>query len=165
MKSSYSQKHMIDVLFTIALFCVFTVSALTVIVTGARTYRNISSDTNENYNLRTSLSYINEKVRQADQAGSVLVGDFQGIDALLLKESYEGTEYITYIYPYEHELKELLVRSDTDLEPSSGTTIMTIESCSFRQIADHLISVETTDSEGSRGRLLISPACKGGEFQ
>lgn len=56
--------HVIDFLFAAALFGVFLVSSVMVIAVGAGAYRNITEKSQEDYTLRTSLSYVNEKLRQ-----------------------------------------------------------------------------------------------------
>ncbi|NCB92040.1 MAG: DUF4860 domain-containing protein [Clostridia bacterium] len=162
MRLRNTQHHVIDVMFTIALFCFFALSALTVIITGANSYQHITGITRVNYNLRTSLSYITQKVRLMDQEGSVQLGSLDGIPALVLYEDFDGTSYCTYIYPYEQQLKELFVREDADLDASSGKSILEIGSCEFEQISADLISVEASDIDGNRQRILINSACKGG---
>ena len=49
--------HVIDFLFAAALFGVFLVSSVMVIAVGAGAYRNITEKSQEDYTLRTSLSY------------------------------------------------------------------------------------------------------------
>ena len=41
--------HVVDFLFTLALFCVFAASALTVVVTGANVYRQTVRRMDQNY--------------------------------------------------------------------------------------------------------------------
>ena len=74
--------HVIDFLFAAALFGVFLVSSVMVIAVGAGAYRNITEKSQEDYTLRTSLSYVNEKLRQADSNGALSVGMVGGNTAL-----------------------------------------------------------------------------------
>ena len=58
------QNHFIDVLFTLGLLCVFTASALAVVLIGAHVYQSTAEDMDANYRPATSLSYMAEKIRQ-----------------------------------------------------------------------------------------------------
>ena len=63
MKPFGAQKgHVVDFLFTLALFCVFAASALMVVVIGANVYRQTVRGMDSNYDSRTSLTYLTEKV-------------------------------------------------------------------------------------------------------
>ena len=58
-------KHIVDVLFVIGLFCIFALSSFFLISIGANIYRKTVAHMDENFNTRTSLSYVVEKIRQA----------------------------------------------------------------------------------------------------
>ena len=59
------EKHFIvDILFVLALFGVFAVSALALVTIGADVYQHTVEDMGVNYESRTAVSYIMEKVRQ-----------------------------------------------------------------------------------------------------
>lgn len=74
MKPFGAQKgHVVDFLFTLALFCVFAASALMVVVIGANVYRQTVRGMDSNYDSRTSLTYLTEKVRQNDAANAVTI--------------------------------------------------------------------------------------------
>ena len=86
------QNHFIDVLFTLGLLCVFTASALAVVLIGAHVYQSTAEDMDANYTTRTSLSYMAEKIRQHDVSGSVSMGKIEDRDALILLETIEDKE-------------------------------------------------------------------------
>ena len=69
-------KHIVDVLFVIGLFCIFALSSFFLISIGANIYRKTVAHMDENFNTRTSLSYVVEKIRQADSEGAVSIGTF-----------------------------------------------------------------------------------------
>ena len=62
---------MTELLFSIALLCIFLVSGVLVIMTGADVYRQTVRNSDRNYNLQTSVSYITEKIRQGDSNGGI----------------------------------------------------------------------------------------------
>ena len=105
-------KHIVDVLFVIGLFCIFALSSFFLISIGANIYRKTVAHMDENFNTRTSLSYVVEKIRQADAEGAVSIGTFEGNPALILSSEVNGIVYHTYIYEYHGMLKELMERSD-----------------------------------------------------
>ena len=69
----HEQVHITDLLFSLGLLCLFTISSLTVLLIGAHVYKQTALDMKTNYTTRTALTYVAEKVRQHDsiQASSV----------------------------------------------------------------------------------------------
>ena len=109
MRFRVKQRHMIDFLFPVALFFVFSLSALTVILLATRIYKSTTENSSLNYTSRTSLSYISEKIHQHD-SGTISLGTFDGCDAIVLGQEIDGTVYYTYIYSYRNELKEIFLK-------------------------------------------------------
>ena len=60
------QRHIIDVLFVLALFGIFALSAIFLITIGADIYGKTMNNMERNFDARTALAYITEKVRQSD---------------------------------------------------------------------------------------------------
>ena len=52
------KNHVTELLFPVALLCVFLITGVLVIMTGANVYRNTVRNSDRNYHLQTSLSYI-----------------------------------------------------------------------------------------------------------
>lgn len=72
------EKHyIVDILFVLALFGVFAVSALALVTIGADVYQHTVEDMGVNYESRTAVSYIMEKVRQNDTADSIFLTDLE----------------------------------------------------------------------------------------
>ena len=132
-------KHIIDVLFVIGLFCLFALSSIFLITIGANIYRKTVSHMNENFNTRTSLSYVTEKIRQADESGAISLGTLDGNPTLILSSKTDDTIYHTYIYEYQGMLKELLERSDVSLQASAGQDIMDVEKFEMVKVNGHLL--------------------------
>ena len=87
------KNFIVDILFVLALFGVFTFSALMLITIGAEVYRRTTSDMSNNYEIRTSVSYITEKIRQNDLScgpENVTISEFSGINALTLSQDVDG---------------------------------------------------------------------------
>ncbi len=158
-----NKQHITDIVFVLSLFCVFAVLALFIVVLGANVYQNISAGMSSNYNARTSVSYVTEKVRQNDYMGDVRVGDVDGADALVLTSSAGGSRYETWIYVYGGELKELTVKEGTAVSPGDGQSIMELSGMELDLERESLIKVNAEDSEGYSFSSLIGIKSSGEE--
>lgn len=154
MRFRIQQNHMIDFLFPVALFFVFAVSAMTVILLATGVYRSTTEHSSLNYTARTSLAYICEKIHQNDINGDVVLGTFDGCDALILKPPRREDTYQTYIYVYENELKELFIKDGVDAPAKSGKTILAVEDFSMETVKDGMFRFTCTDADGNRDSMI-----------
>lgn len=139
MKKTKETRHIVDILFVIGLFCAFALSAIFIISIGARIYSKTMITMNDNFSSRTASAYIIEKIRQSDEAGSVSVGNFDNIPAIEIISIHNDKKYITYIYEYKHQLKELTVRENISLSPEAGQDIISVQRFEPRQTSPELI--------------------------
>lgn len=157
MRFSRQQKHVIDMLFPIALFFVFALSALMVIILATTVYRKTTSESALNYTAQTSLSYIREKVSQADEDGGVCLTTLDGQEALLLSAIENGHTYYTYIYAMDGELRELFVSAEGDTpSASAGRAILKVASFNIEEIADNLYAVSCTSEDNETAHTVIA---------
>ncbi|MEY8266366.1 DUF4860 domain-containing protein [Lachnospiraceae bacterium 64-25] len=150
------QKHIIDTLFVIALFCLFALSAIFLITIGANIYGRTVNNMEDNFNSRTALAYITEKVRQSDNADSISAGTFQECPALVITSRIEDTEYLTYLYEYNGYIKEIMVRKGMALDPAIGQDIIAVSDFSLTPINDHLMNCTIAIDEQQSYSLFIS---------
>ena len=116
MNNRNQEKHFIvDILFVLALFGVFAVSALALVTIGADVYQHTVEDMGVNYESRTAVSYILEKVRQNDTTDSISLATLEDTPALCMLSRIEDETYCTYLYFYDGHLKELFMREGTSL--------------------------------------------------
>lgn len=156
------EHHIIDILFVIALFCMFALSAIFLISVGADIYGKTVSHMEANFNSRTAFAYVTEKIRQADAEGAVNISYLDDIPALTITQTIEDTLYITYLYRYDNQLKELMVREDTPLGPAAGQDIMELTDFSLHKISDRLYSFSLTTTDGDTCQLYVSTKSTGG---
>lgn len=148
------RKHsMIDLFFTLTLFCVFAVSALIVVVIGANVYRSTVAGMSENYSTRTAVAYVTEKVRENDRAGSVQLGILpcdSSVPALSLIRYGEPQSIRTYIYFYDSALRELATTDAyaVNLDPSTGQVVAELENASFEQLENELFRFTAVGENG-----------------
>lgn len=153
--------HMVDLLFTIALFCVFAVSSLSVILIGANVYRSVTSRASNTYGTRTVLSYIAQKFQSMDNACSPDILTFDGMDTLALYQEYNGELYATYIYEDEDALKELFTRADADFDPKAGNTIMDASDFKMSEVQEGVFYLQVTSPDGEQSGIYLRPKSEG----
>ena len=115
MNTEREKKHIVDILFVLALFLVFTLSTLTLVLFGANIYQNTVNSMEDNYNARTVCSYISGKFRSNDSAGDISIGSIDGQPSLILNQEINDASYSTYIYEYDGYLRELFVSDSVTL--------------------------------------------------
>ena len=153
--SKSSRKHIIDVIFPIAVFFVFAASSLAVLMLASKIYDDTSTSASDNYSSRTAFAYVSEKLRQHDSrsGGGVSCGDMEGSDCLILEENESGT--VTYIYMYDGSLKELRVRSDVRVSPESGLDITPVKDFSVSS-EGALLFINITADDGTEYSMVSS---------
>lgn len=156
MRFRTQRNHMIDFLFPVALFFVFAVSALTVILLATNIYQSTTENSSLNYTANTSLSYITEKIHQSDENGKVSIGTFDGLDSLILEQEFNGETYFTYIYADQDELKELFVKDGVQVTAASGKAIIPIKSFTMKNAADQAYSFTCIDEDGQKATSIVS---------
>ena len=158
-------KHIIDILFVIALFCLFALSAIFLISIGADIYGKTVNNMESNFDARTALAYVTEKIRQSDQKDQITIGKLDDCQALIITSQSADSVYYTYLYEYDGQLKELMVREDVILGPEAGQNILEISDFQVQLINQQLIScIIETDNRQSYD-LLISLHSGGATFE
>lgn len=110
MKLLSQKRHAIDFLFPVTVFFVFTISALTVILLAARIYQSTTDDSQRNYTSGTALSYLTEKLRQNDREDGIFLDELDGTQAVVLRQETADASYLTYLYAWDGQLRELYVK-------------------------------------------------------
>lgn len=148
-------KHMVDVIFVVVLFCGFAFCALMLVIMGADVYKKTVASMDANYIERTSYAYLSEKVRQKDVSGAVHIGQFGDGDALFLKEELGGREFYTCLYVDDGYLKELFTANPEQLGPAAGQKIYACDSLVIIWEKDNLLHI-TVQAEGATNEIYAS---------
>lgn len=156
MKFQTRQRHVIDLIFPIALFFVFAASSLAVLLLAAHLYSSTTEQIQANDQNRTCLSYISEKIRQNDSQGAIDIQEIDGIDCLTIHGDYNGAACTTYIYVYDGMLRELFINDGVDIPLENGKTIMETDRLSMEQAGEHLYKFTSTDRKGAEDSIIIS---------
>jgi len=105
-KSNVSGFTLIPVLFVLTLFLLLAALSISVILAGSSVYEKISDNMENNYDRRVTFSYLATKIRQNDTGGNIYIEEKDGVPMIAIRESYDGDEYVTYIYYYEGSIRE-----------------------------------------------------------
>lgn len=162
MEQSQNKQHIVDILFVLTLFCIFTASALLLVIMGARIYKSTVNNMNAHYESRTSESYLTEKFRQNDIYDSIKISTLEGNTALCLYQTVDSVSYCTYLYYYNGSLYELLVRAGSDIGGdmiSAGNPILQLSDFSVEHITDTLYEMNFTTTDGEDCTFFLHSRC------
>lgn len=149
MRFQSRKNHVIDILFPISLYFVFAVSALTVLLLATNVYQTSTEHSALNYNAETTLSYLVEKIHQNDAADSVSIGTFDDHQALILKQQYNDTQYLTYIYVNDNNLMELYTKAGSTVSADAGKIILPLKSLDMEMTDSHTLHFTCTDMQNN----------------
>lgn len=156
MEQTEKRQHTIQTLFTITLFGIFALCCILVLIFGARIYQEIVSGEKSNAELRTSLSYVAEKIHQNDTFEGIRLDTIDEAPALLLSDSYNDIEYITYIYFWNGQLKEQTLRSDLTPSKNAGQTITELQDFQISQLNDRLYCFTACNDAGKEMSIYVN---------
>jgi len=143
-----SNQFSIQFIFIMFLFLIIVVLSVMIINLGKEIYSNINKDRANNYEIRVSLSYITNKIRQADKENSIKIRDFNGNSAIVIKETYDGLNYENWIYYDDNNIYEILVDEGESFNISDGTKVLKADNFSILKMTDNLFEV----SVGKKGQ-------------
>ncbi len=150
------EKPIVDILFILALFCAFLVSALFIILFGAKIYRSTVSDMDTNFTSRTSLSYITEKMRQHDSVGGAEVRFIDEQPVLVLTQVQDDVNYCTYLFSHDGYLKEITAKDNFMFDFSGGQNILALTDFSATEINDSLYKFHIVDTDNNEIEFYVS---------
>lgn len=163
MRNKNDNKHVVDIIFVLALFCVFAACALMLVTLGANIYKRTVDEMDFNYSSRTAFAYVTEKLRQNDSESKLSLDDLSGTPAVLLKQDIDGTIYHTYLYlDADGYLKELFVKEGTTLGSgtlSAGQKILELESFDAIQLSDSLFLFTLVSKDHDTMTLYVTSRC------
>ena len=148
------EKGKIAGLAALLLFGVFAVCVVLVLLTGADAYRGLTQRDQSAYSHRTAAQYLTTRVRQADRAGQITVGQFGGEDALLLQEEIDGIAFVTRVYYYDGAIRELFSFADETFEPRDGEEILPAQGLELKRDGQWL-SVSIVNEDGTKQDLTL----------
>lgn len=151
--------HMIGELFTFALFGVFLLLSLLVVVIGVENYRGVVDASDAISQIRTPLGYMAGKLRSDAATDGVSLETREGVQTLVLSEIYEGTRYETIIYHQDGALYETYINADeTMFDPDIGTRLTDVADFEIAWADEdaRLLAITATADDGTTQALHIA---------
>lgn len=148
---------MVNLISVLLIFGVFILASLMLVNVGVKAYKNIVLATNDNFQLRTSLSYVATKARQSYTANSLYIEEKEGIFVLVLGEEIEGTKYETLIYHYKGYLCELYREAGMDYDLNFGVPVIEIDHFNIKLTDDGYLQLTAQNKAGDMEELLLYP--------
>ncbi len=143
-----NEKHIVDILFVVSLFALYTICILIISIIGINLYINGTQVSEENYAIRTSTLYLTEKARQNNIENGIEVKELFDDSALVLTQEINGQYYENWIYLEEGYLTEVLVVQGAQILPRTGQNIMPLQSLALSIDENNLLFIETQTESG-----------------
>lgn len=149
------KRHSLDLVVVVSLFCVYAACAFMLCAIGAQVYRGTADTMGHNYNGRTSVLYLAEKIRHNDLEGSVRVDAVNGIDALVLIERQSGRNFETWLFVQDRILYEGVFAPGTTPDVALCQPLLPMDSMtvSISQTNGQLVSVSFVAVDGKTNSI------------
>ncbi len=151
------REHVIDLLFSLSLLCVFTICGLLLVFTGISVYKDTVLEIERTYSERTALSYLAKQIRQNDTSGGVEITEIEGEVAILLTDEDEADGYSKYIYYNDGYICELYEDENTEVALSAGQPLLAVDGWGVVENENGTITLSIIDNEaGDEFNLTLS---------
>jgi hypothetical protein len=114
-------------MFTILLLGIFALTAVFVAVMGAKVYANSADKMHANFETRTSIVYLSEKIRTCP-GDDYSIREVNGNTALVLSEEIGGNVYESWVFVYKERLCEATIMKGDTVLPGTAQQIMDLKS-------------------------------------
>ena len=158
--------HSMDFVFTLILLCIFAVSILTVLMDGVSSYEAVTDRMENNYNARTGIAYITEKVRHCGEYAEVEIAyldkkedsSYKGekVKALKISQLIESERYATYIYCCDGFLRELFTEEDNMLSAEAGNKIVEMKNFEADMDSERILKIICEMPDGKLSSALLN---------
>lgn len=136
-------------IFVMLLYLIIVILSVMIISLGKNIYDNINEDRNTNYEIRVSLSYIANKIRQSDKNEAVEIKELHGVNAVVINEAYDEENYQTWIYFYDGAIYEMFTDENSTFELSDGMKVIEADYFKIDKVKDRLYKFTAVSKEES----------------
>lgn len=141
-----------DIVSTLTITVMMILIGLLLSAAAAKVYKNIVVSSAENFELRTSLSYVASKVRAADRV-SVISGAGHG-SILKLTEELDGEQFATYVFHRDGYLYEIMQEASEEPDLEGAVSVMEIADMQISS-SGNLVTLRAANNEGKSEELSI----------
>ena len=131
-------------------FAIFAVCIVAVLLMGINTYKSLNERDQAAYSQRTCAHYLTTKVRQAADPDAIAVSE----NMLVLSETIEGEDYLTYIYCDRGWLREYFTSDAAPEDPDMGEKILPAQSLDLT-LENNLLSMVITSDDGTETEVSL----------
>lgn len=150
------RQNTVGLISTLSILVLFAIMALVLINVGVRVYKNVVLANNDNFELRTSLSFLATRVRQSDVSGMVDVKEFNGSNALVLSEDFDGDFFDTVIFFEDGKVYELSMLRGYEVDPDAAFEIMELGNLKIDKPDDNTIHFTAENNGGDSEELNVT---------
>ena len=154
-KRNNTSQFSFQFIFIMLLHLIIVILSVMIISLGKNIYDNINTDRNINYQLRVSLSYITNKIRQSDKKEAVEIKELHGVNAVVINEVYDEENYQTWIYFYDGAIYEMFTDENTVFELSDGMKVVEADFFKIEEVKDGLYKF-TAESKEKSAEMYLS---------
>ncbi len=151
------KKYHVDIVFALALFCAFALTAIVLVIAGGTVYKNTVDSMNKNYDARTALAYITQKIRQSDEDNAFEIKTTEAGDTLVINQVVNGNVYETYIYEMDGFLCELVTKQNVEFDMTGGDKLLELSDFSIEKINDNLFKFSMGLEDMGQLEFFVSP--------
>ena len=152
MNTKKPNKSIVDTLVILAVFCVFALTALFVVLFGARIYRNNVDNMSDNFDKRTGVLYITERI-QANDEGDFSVISSDSTDVFVMSTHINSEVYNTYLYVYDGSLCEYTGQFGKPFNLSYGEKILPAESLAIEMSSPDIVHFTLSFDDGYEAKF------------
>lgn len=156
MERKYHKAWMINFISIVVSLGFFGIACLILSNIGIRVYQNVVLTNDNNFELRTSLSYVATKIRQTDTVGYPKMEQKDGIDVLILGEEIEGSMFETLIFHKDGNLYEIYQEAEAAYDLEFGQQTMEIEQFTMNMTNSGMVTLTARNRAGNEDSLTVS---------
>ena len=157
-KANTHTGHGMQGVFVFVLLGLFALMSTLMVLLGAQMYRGTVQNAAANNENRLLGAYVRSMVRAEDAAQAVVVEDHDGAPALALYEDIDGDAYVTWLYLYEGQLRELFTDVGYGFNPDSGVVVAPANSFE-PSLEGGLLTVRMTDDKDRDCTVRVALRC------
>lgn len=147
-------KTSVDILVILAVFCVFTLTALFVVLFGAKVYQSNVDGINGSFNQRTSYLYIREKIKSHNRADAISITDDGTM--IILTQPLGAKNFNTYLYTADGNLCEYTAAANAPFNSNYGDAVLPLNGLKIEAVKDNLLKISLTTDNNETDEFYIN---------
>ncbi|MCL2016177.1 MAG: DUF4860 domain-containing protein [Defluviitaleaceae bacterium] len=157
LRGGRNRRHIVDVLFTLALFCVFAAASLIVVFIGADVYRTAVGRVDRGFEVNTTLMFVATNIRQRDTYDAVRVDQIEGLPSLVLQQNIGENTFETWIFHHNGALREIFVNVENRavLSLAAGQHLVDVYSFDIELVDERLVAITAGSADGTTARMVV----------